>query len=230
MEKNIYKELSRIQKELKVPKTQRNSFGNYNFRSCEDILEGVKPLLNECILTITDDVVCINNRVYIKSIAKISLSKDEYIENVAFAREDDNKKGMDLSQLTGSTSSYARKYALNGLFAIDDTKDSDFTNKHDDKEVLTTPKQETKNNEVVAEKNIENVVKKCEEKIGKTTGTKYYQVMAGGEVFNVFNKKLNVGDKIKCRLIRNGNYWDCRDLEVENLNIKQDELDEIIPF
>ena len=117
-------DLNRIQQALKVPKGQMNTFGNYKYRSCEDILEAVKPLLEECTLTINDEIVLIGNRYYVKSTAR--LSKDlEQVEVTAYARESDVKKGMDESQITGSASSYARKYALNGLFAIDDTKDAD---------------------------------------------------------------------------------------------------------
>ena len=121
----IYNELSRIQKELKAPKGQYNSFGKYKYRSCEDILEAVKPLLGNCCLTISDDIVLIGDRFYIKATARLALSNEDFIENSAFAREALDKKGMDESQVTGASSSYARKYALNGLFAIDDTKDAD---------------------------------------------------------------------------------------------------------
>ena len=119
-------QLINIQKELKVPKSQRNTFGNYNYRNCEDILEAVKPLLAkyECVLTISDSIEAIGNRYYVKATAKITDGKD-CIEVTGYAREAEIKKGMDDSQITGSTSSYARKYALNGLFAIDDTKDAD---------------------------------------------------------------------------------------------------------
>lgn len=124
----MLEKLMNIQQELKAPKGQKNSFGNYNYRSCEDILESVKPLLNQykCILTISDTLEQIGERYYIKATAKLTdiESKEEY-ENVAYARESFEKKGMDDSQVTGATSSYARKYALNGLFAIDDTKDAD---------------------------------------------------------------------------------------------------------
>lgn len=126
----IYNELSRIQKELKAPKGQFNKFGNYKYRSCEDILEAVKPLLGDCCLTISDDIVLIGDRFYVKATARLALSNEDYIENSAFAREALDKKGMDESQITGASSSYARKYALNGLFAIDDTKDADATNTH----------------------------------------------------------------------------------------------------
>lgn len=127
----IYEELSRIQKELKAPKNQRNNFGGYNYRSCEDILEAVKPLLNSCVLTVSDEVVMLDKRFYVKATARLALSKDEFVENTAWAREPETKKGMDEAQITGATSSYARKYALNGLLAIDDTKDADATNTHD---------------------------------------------------------------------------------------------------
>lgn len=127
----IYEELSRIQKELKAPKNQRNNFGGYNYRSCEDILEAVKPLLNSCVLTLSDEVVMLDKRFYVKATARLALSKDEFVENTAWAREPETKKGMDEAQITGATSSYARKYALNGLLAIDDTKDADTTNTHD---------------------------------------------------------------------------------------------------
>ncbi len=126
---NIYGKLSAIQVELKAPKGQYNSFGKYNYRSCEDILEGVKPLLDKykVALTLNDEIVLIGDRYYVKATATI-YDEESSVSATAYAREDDNKKGMDLSQLTGSTSSYARKYALNGLFSIDDTKDSDATN------------------------------------------------------------------------------------------------------
>lgn len=127
----IYEELSRIQKELKAPKNQRNNFGGYNYRSCEDILEAVKPLLDNCVLTVSDEVIVLDGRYYVKATACLALSKDEFVENTAYAREPESKKGMDEAQITGATSSYARKYALNGLLAIDDTRDADATNTHD---------------------------------------------------------------------------------------------------
>lgn len=115
-----------IQSELKAPKGQYNSFGKYNYRSCEDILEGVKPLLAKhgLVLTIQDEIELIGDRYYVKATASITNGK-ESISTSAYARESLDKKGMDASQVTGATSSYARKYALNGLLAIDDTKDAD---------------------------------------------------------------------------------------------------------
>ena len=130
-ERNINDELARIQAALKAPKGQRNTFGNYNYRSCEDIMEAVKPLLNGCALIVSDDIVPVADRVYVRAAATLSLDGDRSITVTAFAREAATKKGMDESQITGSASSYARKYALNGLFAIDDTKDADSTNTHD---------------------------------------------------------------------------------------------------
>ena len=115
-----------IQSELKAPKGQYNSFGKYNYRSCEDILEGVKPLLAKhgLVLTIQDSIELIGDRYYVKATATITDGK-ENVSTSAYARESLDKKGMDASQVTGATSSYARKYALNGLLAIDDTKDAD---------------------------------------------------------------------------------------------------------
>lgn len=115
-----------IQHKLKAPKGQYNSFGKYNYRSCEDILEGVKPLLKEhnLALLIDDEIVQIGERYYVKATAKITDGR-EFVSATAYAREPDIKKGMDESQITGATSSYARKYALNALLCIDDTKDAD---------------------------------------------------------------------------------------------------------
>lgn len=124
------KELIAIQSELKAPKSQFNKFGGYKYRKAEDILEAVKPLLNKqkCTLTITDDIVMVGNRIYVKATATIKNEKGECETTTGWAREEETKKGMDGSQITGASSSYARKYALNGLFAIDDDADSDTTN------------------------------------------------------------------------------------------------------
>ena len=116
--------LKKIQKELKAPKNQFNAFGKYKYRSCEDILEAVKPLLNNATLVINDEMVVIGERYYIKATATLT-EADKSISATAYAREPEEKKGMDSAQITGATSSYARKYALNGLFLIDDTKDAD---------------------------------------------------------------------------------------------------------
>lgn len=118
--------LIEIQKKLKAPKGQYNNFGKYKYRSCEDILEAVKPILaeNGCTLTLSDEIVLIGDRYYVKATARLRGADTDEIA-VAYAREDSEKKGMDGSQITGTASSYARKYALNGLFCIDDTKDAD---------------------------------------------------------------------------------------------------------
>lgn len=125
----IYEKMSDIQTRLKAPKSQYNSFGKYNYRNCEDILEAVKPLLNEhkLYINISDTVEHVGDRYYIKATVTVS-DGESTITSQAYAREEESKKGMDGSQVTGASSSYARKYALNGMFAIDDTKDSDTTN------------------------------------------------------------------------------------------------------
>ena len=129
----IFEKLAKVQSELKAPKGQFNKFGNFKFRSCEDVLEAVKPLCieNGLILTLSDTVINVGERYYIEATAKVSdiLNDTEYFTK-ASAREEENKKGMDGSQITGTASSYARKYALNGLFCIDDTKDAD-TDEHE---------------------------------------------------------------------------------------------------
>lgn len=124
----IYEKLAIIQQELIAPKNQYNSFGKYHYRSCEDILEGLKPCLNKvrAAVTVSDEIVHIGDRYYIKATATLYDAENEAsVSNTAYARESDEKKGMDASQVTGATSSYARKYALNGLFCIDDVKDAD---------------------------------------------------------------------------------------------------------
>lgn len=139
------KELIAIQSELKAPKSQFNKFGGYKYRKAEDILEAVKPLLNKqkCTLIITDDVVLIGNRIYVKATATIKNEKGECETTNGWAREEESKKGMDGSQITGASSSYARKYALNGLFAIDDNADSDTTNDGQHQEAQQTQTQQT---------------------------------------------------------------------------------------
>lgn len=117
--------VAKIQKELKAPKGQTNKFGGYKYRNCEDILEAVKPLLGDLILTVSDEVVEAGGRVYMKATSKISDGEGSSLSTSAFAREPDEQKGMSQSQLSGTASSYARKYSLNGLFLIDDTKDAD---------------------------------------------------------------------------------------------------------
>lgn len=134
--------LIKVQSELKAPKNMYNSFGKYSYRNQEGILEAVKPLLssNGLCMTVSDDIVEIGGRVYVKAIVKVFDEESEEIVE-AFAREEESKKGMDSAQLTGSTSSYARKYALNGMFLIDDTQDSDATNTHGKEIAVPTAKK-----------------------------------------------------------------------------------------
>ena len=130
---NVYEKLMTVQTKLRAPKGQYNSFGKYSYRSCEDILEALKPLLAEvgAIVNISDEVKLIGDRFYVEATAMfLDCETGDSVVARASAREDETKKGMDLAQVTGSVSSYARKYALNGLFAIDDNKDSDATNTH----------------------------------------------------------------------------------------------------
>lgn len=126
--------LLRIQQELKAPKKQFNAFAKYNYRSCEDILEALKPVLNkyECVVILSDKIITVLNRVYVEVTATLySIDGKEIAHSTASAREPDTKKGSDESQITGAASSYARKYALNGLFGIDDTKDADTMDNRD---------------------------------------------------------------------------------------------------
>ena len=130
---NVYEKLMTVQTKLRAPKGQYNSFGKYSYRSCEDILEALKPLLGEvgAIVNVTDEIKLIGDRYYVEATASfIDTETGERMIAKASAREAEAKKGMDDSQVTGSVSSYARKYALNGLFAIDDNKDADSTNTH----------------------------------------------------------------------------------------------------
>lgn len=135
---SIVEKLLSVQTELKAPKGQYNSFGKYKYRSCEDILEAVKPILAKykASITVSDELVQIGNRIYVKSTARFIDAEvaAPSIDNTAFAREPDTKKGMDESQITGTASSYARKYALNGLLLIDDTKDADTDENRNERE------------------------------------------------------------------------------------------------
>lgn len=143
---SIFDRLAKVQQQLKAPKNQRNNYGGYNYRSCEDILEAVKPLLGAISLTllINDEIVLIGDRYYVKATATIYDDKGNYVSNSGYAREELTRKGMDSAQITGAASSYARKYALNGLFAIDDTKDADaLNNGEEEKPKKTAPKQAT---------------------------------------------------------------------------------------
>lgn len=130
--KKFIERVAEVQANLKAPKNQYNNFGKYKYRSCEDILEGLKSVLNGLVVTVTDDIHMVGDRIYVKATATITDGENS-LSNSAFARESLVKKGMDDSQITGTASSYARKYALNGLFLIDDTKDADSMDNSDHK-------------------------------------------------------------------------------------------------
>lgn len=161
---SVYEKLAAVQRELKAPKGQFNSFGKYKYRSCEDILEALKPVLGKhgCAVTLSDEVVQVGERFYIRATASImDCESGERAFNTAFAREDADKKGMDGSQITGTASSYARKYALNGLFLIDDTKDAD-TDAYHEQTSGEKPKEDPK---IAAAKAKANEVKRMLVKI-----------------------------------------------------------------
>lgn len=154
----VYEKLLQIQGRLKAPKGQYNEFGKYKYRSCEDILEALKPLLAEvkAAVTLNDEIVQVGERIYIKATASFIDTEDKQtITTTAYAREEETKKGMDGSQITGASSSYARKYALNGLFAIDDNKDSDATNNQGDS--TDKPNANNKSNAELSEAQIKRL-------------------------------------------------------------------------
>ncbi len=171
-------ELINLQSELKAAKNQYNTFGKYKYRSAEDILEAVKPLLKKykCHLTISDEMVVLGDRYYVKATATLT-KEGESISTTAYAREEESKKGMDASQITGSTSSYARKYALNGLFCIDDTKDPDHTNTHG-KEVKPAPRAVNPKETVEKElKGAIDVLSKCKDVASVDEVVKAYKTL-----------------------------------------------------
>lgn len=158
------KELIMIQTELRAPKNQFNRFGGYAYRSAEDILEALKPLLlkYDCLLTLKDEIILIGNRFYVRATASLRNSEGSIVEVTAYAREEESKKGMDSSQITGAASSYARKYALNGLFLIDDQKDADATHTHGKEEANSINeelkiKEKIMMEEISAAKNLEDL-------------------------------------------------------------------------
>lgn len=171
----VYEKLLAVQSELKAPKDQYNAFGGYKYRSCESIMEAVKPILSKykAVILLDDDIVEVAGRVYVKATAQFIDCEDaKGIEAHAFAREDESKKGMDGSQLTGATSSYARKYALNGLLAIDDTKDADATLGKDEREKPAMPQEKKQSKPAVI------ICERCKEQVkpGKTKEGKLWSV------------------------------------------------------
>lgn len=183
----LYGRLMRVQRDLKAPKNQYNSFGKYRYRSCEDILEGVKPILQEygCAIVLSDTIEQIGDRFYVKATATFyDCETGESVSNTAYARESDDKKGMDASQITGTASSYARKYALNGLLLIDDTKDADTDENRNEaigrsrsdgaKKAMETKEQNAKDNanQIISEKDA-NVLRELMKKKGIDPNQKF---------------------------------------------------------
>lgn len=197
----ITAKLMNIQQKLIAPKNNYNSFGKYSYRSCEDILEAVKPLLaeNKVVLTICDEIILVGERFYIKAIATLTdCESDETISNVAYAREEDKKSGMSESQITGSCSSYARKYALNGLFCIDDVKDAD-TRDNREKTTETTIKKKTPT--AADKKALNDLVAKCkEDNVSIEKICEVYKVATKEELTKAYiDNALNNWDKVKSR-------------------------------
>lgn len=189
MADSIYKKLLDVQTELKAPKGQFNKFGNYSYRSCEDILESLKPLLKQVKATVvlTDEIKLVGDRYYIEATCKfIDIETGDVLENKSLAREDESKKGMDLAQVTGSCSSYARKYALNGMFCIDDVKDADATNKHGKED----------NNKSYSQDNATNTARKLSDKqLSRLYAIGYKAGFNNDKVKEQIFKKFNVEPK-----------------------------------
>lgn len=219
-EKQLYDKLILMQSELKAPKSNYNDFGKYSYRSCEDILEAVKPLCKKyrALLTLTDDIEVIADRVYVKARA-ILRDVDDYntaIEVQAFAREPSEKKGMDSSQVTGTASSYARKYALNGLFCIDDTKDAD-TNEYQ-KQTKDIKKLEKKVDKPKA--NITDIEKPMN--FGKYKDKTWVEAYVEDKAYLnnlVKNCKSDEGKKVYSNLIKqvSDSFISVSDEEIENI-------------
>lgn len=190
---NLYEKLATIQQELIAPKNQYNSYGKYNYRSCEDILEGLKPFMSKLkvILKITDELVYIGERYYIKATASlIDVESEAVISNTAYAREEENVKGMSLAQITGSTSTYARKYALNGLFCIDDVKDAD---SRDNRQAEQKKAEEKKiENSVIDEVKVKALLARCEKDgVEPAKITKLYKVSSIADLTEVMYCNIN---------------------------------------
>lgn len=195
----IYEKLSAIQQELKAPKGQYNSFGKYKYRSCEDILEAVKPICakHKTALVLLDDIREVSGRFYVAAQAQLhDCESDNAVTSTAFAREPDEKKGMDDSQITGTASSYARKYALNGLFCIDDTKDAD-TDEYKNQQEKKPSKEEMAAFNAQYKRDVEkNTCKDC--------GKPIYPVTHGGKSYTVAEIAENARKTYKAPLC-----WAC---------------------
>lgn len=195
--KNILKKTFDIQQELKVPKNQRNTFGNYNFRNCEDIMEASKPICakHNCLLTCSDELIQVGDRYYVKATATLfDIDSEESISTSACAREEETKKGMDASQITGASSSYARKYALNGLLQLDDNKDAD-TNEY--------KKQQNKGNQKSTVKKVDKPIEMIDANQIKVIHTLFTKIeKSESQVFKNFTNdkaKENVYNQYKIK-------------------------------
>ena len=198
---SVYEKLAAVQRELKAPKGQFNSFGKYKYRSCEDILEALKPVLskNGCAVVLSDSVEQVGDRFYICATATITdYETHEQVHNTAFAREDTDKKGMDGSQITGTASSYARKYALNGLFLIDDTKDAD-TDAYHEQTTGEKHKEEPKIAAATAKANeVKNLLVKIsgDKTIAQQVWNEQYKKDAG-DIVKMNAALIELNDKLK---------------------------------
>lgn len=189
---NLTEKLSVIQQELIAPKNQYNSFGKYSYRSCEDILEGLKPFLKKLkvVVTVSDEIVAIGDRFYVKATATIhDCESSEHLSNNAYARESDEKRGMDASQVTGAASSYARKYALNGLFCIDDVKDADA---RDNRQQPTEEEQKRLENMRISEVKVKALVERCsKEGVGREKILNLYKVSSYADLTEKQFRNIN---------------------------------------
>ena len=206
--KNILKKTFDIQQELKVPKNQRNTFGNYNFRNCEDIMEASKPICakHNCLLTCSDELIQVGDRYYVKATATLfDIDSEESISTSACAREEETKKGMDASQITGASSSYARKYALNGLLQLDDNKDAD-TNEY--------KKQQNKGNQKSTVKKVDKPVEMIDANQIKVIHTLFTKIeKSESQVFKNFTN-----DKAKENVYNQYKIKSSKELTKENAN------------
>lgn len=206
--KNILKKTFDIQQELKVPKNQRNTFGNYNFRNCEDIMEASKPICakHNCLLTCSDELIQVGDRYYVKATATLfDIDSEESISTSACAREEETKKGMDASQITGASSSYARKYALNGLLQLDDNKDAD-TNEY--------KKQQNKGNQKSTVKKVDKPIEMIDANQIKVIHTLFAKIeKSESQVFKNFTN-----DKAKENVYNQYKIKSSKELTKENAN------------
>lgn len=206
--KNILKKTFDIQQELKVPKNQRNTFGNYNFRNCEDIMEASKPICakHNCLLTCSDELIQVGDRYYVKATATLfDIDSEESISTSACAREEETKKGMDASQITGASSSYARKYALNGLLQLDDNKDAD-TNEY--------KKQQNKGNQKSTVKKVDKPIEMIDANQIKVIHTLFTKIeKSESQVFKNFTN-----DKAKENVYNQYKVKSSKELTKENAN------------